>query len=226
MTSTAYSHDNTKCFTGSYDQTVKVWNVVEDRLSMELCGTWEHSGNVNFVVASPHHNLIATAADVCEDAVRVYSFDQSNVSDAPYDIYESSLQDRNSNDTWAYFPSTMQWGKSPSVTHLLLVGYSPRSFHCDDVDIPEDKLNTGELCLWNVADKSRVSITSARTQNVFEVCWHPSQPIFVAATSPTGNFEDWVKTQLRLFAQTPTGSFSHMKTLDCQAIDINEITIM
>lgn len=226
VTSTAYSHDNKKCFTGSYDQTVKVWDIAHDGSSMSLCGTWKHSGNVNFVVASPSHNLVATAADVREDAVRVYHVNHSDISKSAFSIYEASVQRRNSNDTWAYFPATVQWGISPSVSHLLLVGYSPRSFNCLDTEIPDDRVNTGELCLWDSRDGSRVPITSARTQNVFEVAWHPSQPIFVAATSPAGTFEDWVKTQLRIFEQNACGSFSHMKTLDCSALDINEITIM
>lgn len=226
VTSTAYSHDNRKCFTGSYDQTVKVWDMAEDGSSMNLCGTWSHSGNVNFVVASPSHSLVATAADVREDAVRVYHFDPSNITASAFNIYEASVQRHNSSDTWAYFPSTMQWGISPSVSHLLLVGYSPRSFNCHDEDIPEDRLNSGELCLWDSRDGTRIPITSARTQNVFEVAWHPTQPIFVAATSPAGLFQDWVKTQLRVFEQKTCGSFSHAKTLDCPALDINEITIM
>jgi WD40 repeat protein len=226
VTSAAYSHENKKCFTGSYDQTVKVWDIADDGSSLSLCGTWNHSGNVNFVIASPSHGLVATAADVREDAVRVYHFDHSDISASPYDIYEASVQRRNSNDTWAYFPATMQWGISPSASHLLLVGYSPRSFTCDDADIPDDRLNTGELCLWDSRNGNPVPITSARTQNVFEVAWHPTQPIFVAATSPTGSFEDWVKTQLRIFEQKACGSFSHVKTLDCTALDINEITIM
>jgi WD40 repeat protein len=226
VTSTAYSPDNKKCFTGSYDQTVKVWNVTEDGASVEICATWSHSGNVNFVVASPHHTMIATAADVCEDAVRVYDLNPDDVSASVYRCFEPSIQERNGNDTWAYFPATLQWGISPNVSHLLLVGYSPRSFDCDESDIPEDKSNTGELCLWDARDSTRIPITSARTQNVFEVVWHPSQPIFVAATSPTGIYEDSVRTQLRLFGQTRNGAFSHMKTLDCPAIDINEITIM
>jgi hypothetical protein len=226
VTSTAYSHDNRKCFTGSYDQTVKVWDIADDGSSMTLCGTWSHSGNVNFVVASRSHSLVATAADVKKNAVRIYKFDPSNITASAFNTYEASVQRHNSSDTWAYFPSTMQWGISPSVSHLLLVGYSPRSFNCHDENIPEDKLNSGELCLWDSRDRSRIPITSARTQNVFEVTWHPTQPIFVAATSPAGLFEDRVKTQLRVFEQKACGSFSHVKTLDCPALDINEITIM
>lgn len=36
------------------------------------------------------------------------------------------------------------------------MGYSPRSVTGHDVDNPEDKRNTGELCIWNVDDVSMV----------------------------------------------------------------------
>jgi hypothetical protein len=226
VTSTVYSHHINKCFTGSYDQTVKIWDISDDGSGMDLCGTWLHSGNVNFVAASHRHSLIATAADVCENAVRVYRFNPDDIEGSVFTTYEPSVQERNGNDTWAYFPATMQWGISSTVSQLLLVGYSPRSFDCHDSDIPEDKLNTGELCLWDVNTGKRIPISSGKTQNVFEVIWHPSQPIFVAATSPAGEFENCVRTQLRIFGQTEYGAFTQMKTLDCPALDINEITIM
>jgi hypothetical protein len=35
-----------------------------------------------------------------------------------------------------------------------------------------------------------------------------------------------VNTQLRIFGQTDTGAFTSISTLDCDALDINEITIM
>ncbi|KAI9742453.1 MAG: hypothetical protein M1818_003987 [Claussenomyces sp. TS43310] len=233
VTTIAYSQFHGKCFTGGFDNTVTIWNVDTKKLPvMEGCGTWQHDGHVNFVLSSPHHELIATASDVGQNAVRVYKVQINDISSSPFDTYSGGKVDehaaarRASKINWAYHPATMQWGKSASVVHLLLVGYSPRSYDCQDEDIPEDKVNTGELCLWDTRDGSRILITSARTQNVFEVVWHPSQPIFVAATSPTGEFDEGIRTQLRLFGQTSSGSFSHLKTLDCSALDINEITVM
>jgi hypothetical protein len=217
-------------FTASFDATVKVWAVSKDGSNMDLRGDWCHEGKVNFVVTSEHHDRVATASDVSIDAVRVYSVDEEDIQGSAYDTYcgnkaqEQSVEMR---ETWAYFPATIQWGKAYVVSHLLLVGYSPRSLTSHEVDIPEEKRNTGELCLWNIDDGSRVNISSARTQNVFEVIWHPTQPIFLAATSPCGAFEpQQTKTQIRLFAQNELGTFLHIKALDCPAFDINELTIM
>jgi WD40 repeat protein len=231
VVSSSHSETNGFTFTASFDKTVKLWSVSENGSTMDWRGTWEHENNVNFVVTSEYHDRVATAADVCNNAIRVYNFDEGNISDSPYDTYSGDrareqAQELFRRDKWAYFPATVQWGKAPSVSHLLLVGYSPRSVTGHDMDIPEEKRNTGELCIWDVDDTSKVSISSARSQNVFEVIWHPTQPFFVAATSPAGHFETDTRTQIRLFARKGLGAFFHIKTMDCPALDINELTIM
>lgn len=231
VVSTSHSEISGFTFTASFDDTVKVWKVSEDGSSMDLFGTWNHYGKVNFVVTSNHHERVATASDVYSDAIRVYNFNEEDITDPPYDTYcgERALeqaQEVRRRDTWAYFPATIQWGKAPDVSKFLLVGYSPRSVTAHEIDIPDEKKNSGELCLWNVETGDRVPISSARTQNVFEVMWHPTQPCFLAATSPCGVFEPEIRTQIRLFAQNEFGSFLQIKALDCPAFDINELTIM
>ncbi|KFY76575.1 hypothetical protein V499_03825 [Pseudogymnoascus sp. VKM F-103] len=231
VTATAFHEGSQKALTGSFDKTVKVWDINADGSGMTLCGTWHHGGVINFVVTSPHHSKIATAADVFRDAIRVYELNEDDVSNSPFVSYSGSRADvqsaeqLRSRQSWVYYPSTLQWGKAPCVAHLLLTGYSPRSFDVHD-EVPKIIEDTGELCLWDTNKGTRVLITSARTQNVFEVVWHPTLAVFVAATSATGEYEDGVRTQLRIFCQTEIGTFSHTKTFDCRAVDINEITLM
>jgi len=233
VVSTAHSELSGYTFTASFDKTVKVWKVSEDGSSMGLHGVWPHDGKVNFVLASNKHERVATGTDVGGDAIRVYNFDQNNIdniSSTAYDTYRSDkaqeqAQEAEREGNWAYFPATLQWGISPGVENLLLVGFSPRSTTDDDSDIPEDKKNTGELCLWNVEECARVPISSARTQNVFEVIWHPTQSVFLAATSPHGEYGPETKTQIRIFALNDCGAFTNTKALDCRAADINELTI-
>ncbi|KAH8593290.1 hypothetical protein B0O99DRAFT_547507 [Bisporella sp. PMI_857] len=232
VVSTSYSEISKFAFTASFDRTVKVWTVDKKGTSMDLCGTWQHDGNVNFVVGTNCHDRVATASDVSDNAIRVYSLNYNDVASSPYDTYsgdraqEQAIELRH-NDTWAYYPATIAWGKVPSVQNFLLVGYSPRSVTGHEVDIPEEKRNSGEISLWNTEDRSRVRISSAHYMNVFEVIWHPTQPMFIAATSPSGVFEPAdTKTQVRLFAQNEVGIFIHIKALDCRAMDINELTIM
>ncbi|KAL1879390.1 hypothetical protein VTK73DRAFT_7027 [Phialemonium thermophilum] len=225
-------------FTSSFDRTVKIWKVEKAGRSMSLLGTWPHGGNVNFVVASKHQSgMVATAADVSTNAVRVYHLNETEVSSSPFWSYSCSrVVDLDGNtvptDKWAYFPATIQWGLSPEVQHLLLVGYSPRSLTVDDNDIPEDRRASGEICLWDALTRQRRRILSASTQNVFEVLWHPSQPSFIAATSPLGlDVADGVRTQIRVYriSDNPEHGemvFTAIHTLDCTAADINELTIM
>lgn len=232
VVSTAHCEYIGYSFTASFDGTVKIWSVSADGSAMTLQGTWYHDGKVNFVVTSPHHDRIATAFETNSNAVRIYTFDKDNISSSSYDAYcgnrtMEQADELRKPERWAYQPATMQWGKSVGVRHMLLVGYSPRSNTGDEHEIPEDKRNSGELCLWDAFTSDQILISSAKTQNVFEVIWHPTQPIFVAATSPRGNYEtDKIRTQIRLFAQTESGAFTNIKTLDCPALDINEVTLL
>ncbi|KAI0972898.1 hypothetical protein F4678DRAFT_471310 [Xylaria arbuscula] len=235
FTSVVSSDHDPSCglaFTSSFDKTVKVWKPEND--TMIAMGTWVHSGNVNFVVASKNgQGTIATAADVPTEAVRVYRIDQSNISRSPYHSYSCTRvhdEDYVPSEKWAYYPAAIRWGLAPQVNHLLLIGYSPRSPTGEDHEIPEEKRNSGELCLWDTITKTQVKVNSAKTQNVFEVVWHPSRASFAAATSASQVLEktDQVpRTQIRIFeANRETGHYGAIKTLDCAAIDINELSIM
>lgn len=238
VVSSDYDAVHDRAFTCSFDKTVKIWKVQKSGSSMSLLGEWKHDGNVNFVAASKHESgMVATAADVAADAVRIYSVDATDISRTPFRSHSCSrVTDERGNpvstEKWAYYPATMQWGLAPNVRHLLLVGYSPRSRTGDDNDIPELRRDSGELCLWDGVTGERWRVTSATTQNVFEVLWHPSQDCFIAATSPLGlELEPSVHTQIRIFRPADQDEFgvkaySPIKTLDCTAVDINELTIM
>ena len=230
VVSTTHCDKNGFSFTASFDKTVKVWSVSEAGSSMDLRGIWQHNEKVNFVAASPYHERIATACASNGNAVRVYSFDSDAISQSPFAEYcgERSgepCDELGNQAKWSYQPATMQWGKAPGVVDFLLVGYSPRSITGNDNDVPELKRNSGEICLWNTSTKDQILVIAAK-QNVFEVMWHPTQPIFLAATSPHGPADlSKTKTQVRIFHQQETGTFSNVKTLDCPAIDINELTV-
>lgn len=227
-------------FTSGFDRTVKIWAIEETESgpSMRAQATWVHGGNVNFVVCSKHESgMVATAADVAADAIRIYRIRVNDLAHSPCRSYSCSrVTDEHGNtvdtEKWAYFPATMQWGLAPEVQHLLLVGYSPRSRTGDDNDIPLERRDSGELCLWDGLTGVPWRITSATTQNIFEVLWHPSQASFIAATSPLAfDAAEGARTQIRIFRPSDNPeyggrAFSPVQTLDCRALDINELTIM
>ncbi|KAI1105032.1 WD40 repeat-like protein [Jackrogersella minutella] len=224
-------------FTSSFDHTVKAWCPTETNLNgMDLRDTWKHEGRVNFVVTNKcgRASKVATAADVPTSAVRVYHpvWDDEGFLHYKKDDFSCKRvhgEDYVPSDKWAYFPSAARWGIESSVNHLLLIGYSPRSLNNDDNEIPEDKRDTGELCLWDTNTNTEVKVNSAATANVFEVAWHPTRPTFAAATSASQTsekIEEHIRTQIRIFnLNKTTGQYGVVKTLGCPAIDINEIAI-
>jgi hypothetical protein len=240
VVSSDYDALHDRAYTSGFDCAVKIWRAEKSGASMTLLGTWHHQGNVNFVAASKHGSgMVATASDVHAAAVRIYQTNESDISNSAFRSYSLSRDvDIQGNplpppDKWAYFPATMQWGIASEVQHLLLVGYSPRSFTSDDNDIPEEKQNSGEICLWDGLTGERWRITAATSLNVFEVLWHPSQSSFIVATAPATpdvirNAQ--IKTQIRIFrisddVQFKGKAFTVVQCLDCYAADINELTI-
>ena len=231
VVSSDYNAQQGLAYTSSFDHTVKVWKVPEDEkgeTSMQCVGTWKHEGNVNFVVAAKDEsNRVATAADVPERAVRIYTLQSSAIGESPYQEFSCTRSDANL-EKWAYFPATMQWGIAPGTQHLLAVGYSPRSLTGDDHDIPEDKVNSGEILLIDAMNGTKLHVMNATTTNVFEVAWHPSLHCFIAGTAPCGlDVRRGTRTQIHVFHfDVITGAFAGKQSLDCPASDINELTIM
>ncbi|KAH7133387.1 WD40-repeat-containing domain protein [Dactylonectria estremocensis] len=221
-------------YTSSFDNTVKVWKVDLHSRGMVCIATWKHKSRVNFVVASKDGSgRVATAADSPTEAIRIYQVtpgDVMGVRDSPYQSLSCSRLDADGSDKWAYFPATMQWGIGTSTERLLLVGYSPRSLSGDDLDIPEDKRNSGEITLWDAEIGRRLPVTTASTANVFEVAWHPVLPCFIIATTPCSfSIDHNVRTQIHIFRQDferpdPDVAYIQFQSLDCYGSDINELT--
>lgn len=254
VVSSAYDPTLDIAYTSSFDKTVKAWKVDENGKTMQLAGSWEHRGNVNFVVTSHHDNLVATASDVAVGAIRIYKVKPGNISSSPYFEFGGKLAGTAGPtveaDIWAYYPATIQWGIAPICSHHLLVGYSPRSFSGDDTDIPETKRNSGELRMFNAITGGEISMGIPMCQNVFEVVWHPTRPVFIVGmTVGASKAEAEVRTQVRVFAySTKSGNvtstafrpesrafatdmgmledfYGFTMVLDCFSSDINELTI-
>ncbi|KAG5944294.1 hypothetical protein E4U53_006903 [Claviceps sorghi] len=244
VVSTDYDGHTGRGFTSSFDKTVKVWNLSEDnnssssnssnssnKDSMKAVATWHHDGNVNFVAAAKDGSgRVATAADVPINAVRIYTVDPANIQNSQYYTVSCTRNDAARSDKWAYYPATMQWGLCPGTRHLLAIGYSPRSLTSDDGDIPEDKVHSGEIVLWDAERGVQVPVLAATTANVFEIVWHPTLPRFIVATSPSGLIvEQGTRTNVHIFqwdAEKECGAYSEIQKLDCPASDINELTVM
>lgn len=241
VVSSDYDPAHRLAFTSGFDKTAKVWDVSQQGNAMSLLSTWHHDGKVNFVVASSHPiGLVATATDVPHDTVRVYRLSSPNGDHRfRFKTYSCSrivdLEGRPiKSDKWAYLPAAVRWGLTNTTNHLLLVGFSPRSLllNGDDEDIPYERRDSGELCLFDGLTGDNWRILGGTSQNVFEVAWHPTQPCFAAATAPNyHNVEDNVRTQIRIFRPSENKeyggrAFSEVQVLDCFADDINELALL
>ncbi|KAF7535909.1 hypothetical protein G7Z17_g13121 [Cylindrodendrum hubeiense] len=216
-------------FTSSFDKTVKVWKVDPAGRSMEALATWQHTNNVNFVAAAKDGSgRVATAADSPSEAVRIYTINPNNVAESSFQSLSCSRNDAEASNRWAYFPATLHWGRAPGTQHLLLIGYSPRSRSGEDLDIPEDRRNSGEIMLWDAVEGRRLPVMTASTANVFEVAWHPNAACFIVATTPCSAIIDHdVRTQIHIFRrdrERQDGAYSQFQALDCFGADINELT--
>lgn len=250
VVSSAYDPRLDIAYTSSFDKTVKAWKVDRSGKTMQLAATWPHDGNVNFVVASQHEsNLVATAADVAVGAIQIYQVNPREISASRCFSLGGKIGGTAGvpveADVWAYYPATIQWGIAPICNHHLLVGYSPRSRNGDDNDIPESKRNSGELRMFNGKTGGEISMGIPLCQNVFEVLWHPTRPVFVVAmTVGSSKAEADVRTQIRVFAFNdsrapfqpdssafatqmgdPDEYYGFIMVLDCFSSDINELTI-
>ncbi|CAK7266850.1 hypothetical protein SEPCBS57363_002300 [Sporothrix epigloea] len=246
VVSSDYDATHDLAFTSSFDKTVQMWRVAKDGGAMSHQGTWKHDGKVNFVVVSSCPVcLVATASDVSVKAVRIYRLptlpERLRGQRISYKTLSCErLVDFEGKpilpDKWSYLPATMRWGISEGTRHLLLVGYSPRglSTTAEDDDIPEDRRNSGELCLWDGLTGEKWRLVGGTSQNVFEVAWHPTQSCFIAATAPTlysAVINEQVRTQIRIFRQSTNAIeygghlYSEVQTLDCYADDINELAL-
>ncbi|KAH6885925.1 hypothetical protein B0T10DRAFT_444265 [Thelonectria olida] len=234
VVSSDYDEDHDLAFTSSFDKSVKVWKVDHAGRHMECLATWPHAGNVNFVIAAKDGSgRVATGADSASEAVRVYTINRDNIAESTYHSFSYSRTDNEFSDKWAYCPATMQWGRTDGTRHLLLVGYSPRSTRGEDHDIPEDKVNSGEITLWDAIKRERIPVLTASTANVFEVAWHPDLPRFIVATTPCSqNIDQGVRTQIHVFQKDKRDAggldiaYGQFQSLDCRASDINEVTFV
>lgn len=228
VVSSDYDKNKDIAYTSSFDRTMKAWKIRGDGTSMEAVASFQHTGNVNFVVAAKDGSgRVATAADVSSEAVRVYTMNPDNLAESSYYTISCSRTDADDSDKWGYCPATIQWGIATGSQHLLLIGYSPRSFSNDEQDIPVDKQQTGEIMLWDANERRPVPVLTATTANVFEVMWHPTVCGFVVGTSPCGlHVDQGIHTQIHVFRPHPEDdAYSEFQKLDCPALDINELTI-
>ena len=202
-------------FTASYDKTVKVWDL---STSNAVCvQTLRHSANVDHVVMDRFSSAIATGQREIEDPVQIFGLDPVDGDNGTNPvIFHSSFSSQRAGK-FKLHPSSLRWGIHPAVNHLLLAGFSE--------DGENERAIDGDLCVWNATSQTFLKVRPS-SQSVFDTCWHPTLPLFAAATSlgrgPTNLTHRSFKSVIRTWQ--PLETSSRVMEYECPAYDINILT--
>ncbi|KAH8430380.1 WD repeat protein [Aspergillus melleus] len=186
-------------FTGSYDNTVKLWDLGGGKASCYK--TLRHDAKVLVMARSTFEpNLLATGTH----AIGLWNVEESTYTSL-------GLSEHVSKKGLELVPTSLAWGTIPSTKNMLLAGLAE-----SDDGIPQN----GHLAVWRVGEGEAIPVQySPNSQNIFDIKWHPTSEAFVTGSS-TGlrNIGSVVRHYEPL--KTRRGIYE----FDCPALDINEVT--
>ncbi|GAT27664.1 WD repeat protein [Aspergillus luchuensis] len=194
-------------FTASYDNTVKIWNASGRDISCRK--TLQHDSKVE-VMARSHYerNLLATGTR----SIGLWSLAEST-----HTLLE--LPRARSRKDRELVPTSLAWGTIKETGNILLAGM------CEKGD---GTLQTGLLAGWRIGEASISPMQfSPNSQNMFDIKWHPTLPIFAAATSighgPVNKAYKDTRSLVRMYQ--PLSSKVCTMEFECPALDINDAYI-
>ncbi|PWY86331.1 WD repeat protein [Aspergillus sclerotioniger CBS 115572] len=194
-------------FTASYDNTVKMWNTSNQNAS--CFRTLRHDSKVEVMARSNFEgNLLATGTR---------SIGLWRLADSIHSLLE--LPRGRSRKDRELVPTSLAWGAIKATGNILLAGMCER-----DDGMPQ----TGLLAGWHIGEASTTPMQfSPNSQNMFDIKWHPTLPIFAAATSvghgPVNKNSKETRSFVRLYQ--PLSSRTCTMEFECPALDINEVNI-
>ncbi|ODM19905.1 hypothetical protein SI65_04891 [Aspergillus cristatus] len=193
-------------FTSSYDNTVKLWDV-SSHANAGCVGTLGHNSKVEVMARSNFDNqILATGTD------SIGLWDIKERKHIPLEF-----QQRQRKKDIELVSTSLAWGTIPATRNILLAGLSEKDEK--DEGVPQN----GLLAAWRMDEASTTPIhLSPNAQNIFDIKWHPSLPLFLTGSAPTPSRASLARSVVRLY--DPLRSKMHKIELDCPALDINDVT--
>lgn len=188
-------------YTASYDRTVKLWDTSRGKATCHK--TLKHDSKVIVMARSNFaENILATGT-------RTIGYWDTN--DAKYTALE--LPRARSRKEIELIPTSIAWGSSHATKDYLLAGMS---------DKEDGVAQYGLLAAFRVRESSvDPEYFSPNSQNVFDVAWHPTLPIFGAACTAGQQVSRGTRSVVNIYE--PLRLKSRVLELECPALDMNEV---
>lgn len=216
VTAVQFSTSGERMYSASYDETVKIWDTSSEG-RLRCSDTLVHDAQVEVMALSGYGNeRLATGSRLVNNAIRIYELtDDGSV------LGHSTLSSHKAQTSPAQeiYPSCLRWGHSPSSQHFLLAGFSESKVRDDSYDPGKG----GDLCLWDLTAEKPIEV-APRAQNVFDVTWHHTLPVFAVGTVPrVGNISNKsCRSAVRIFE--PCRATGSSLEFECPALDINDVS--
>ncbi|CAI7620660.1 unnamed protein product [Penicillium glandicola] len=156
-----------RLYTASFDKTVKIWDVESIR-NVSCTHTLPHESRVAVMSVSKFDpDILATGTE----SILVWDTrDPDNLTSTllPLD------RDARYKPNFEFSSTALAWGHTPSTKEFLAGGFAEPG---------EDPIYKGHLGLWRARESAFETIRiSSNSQNVFDIKWHSSLPIFATAS--------------------------------------------
>ncbi|MCJ1249976.1 hypothetical protein MMC30_007202 [Trapelia coarctata] len=212
-----FNHEGDRLFSTSFDKTLKIWDVASGKKATCL-QTIQQEAQIELLALSYKPMvLLATGQRTTYDPIRIYDIEKYGLEDSEND----STAEMNSVRATKFklYPTCVQWGPSPSTDTMLLAGFSENR---TDGRLDQE----GDLCLWDASTDldDRGMKLSPSAQAVMDITWHPTLPMFAAATVPgsrTNLADRRTQSVIRTY-QYRTGPGRIME-YECPGLDINDV---
>jgi WD40 repeat protein len=206
-----------RLYTASFDKTVKIWDV-ESLRNVSCIHTLQHESRVAVMSVSKFNpNILATGTE----SILVWDTrdpENSTSTLLPID------RDARYKPSFEFSSTALAWGHTPSTKEFLAGGLAEPG---------EDLIYKGHLGLWRARESAFQTIRIAsNSQNVFDIKWHSSLPIFATA-SPEDPHSARIKgigittkSIVRVFSINCDlqKRVSSIMEFSCPALDVNEVS--